>query len=127
MLKSKLVFVPVRTVCVLFLVTSTGVQVRAQQPQTAAPTKAAPLRRPPLFFREEWSQPASPGERPASQEAVSNTNLELKLYGHAAKEILLSGNAANEANPLNLWTGVTTAPIAVALREKNNYVDLTGL
>jgi len=99
----------------------------SQQPPPAAQTKAPPLRRSPLFFREEWNQPTKPGERPVSQEDVSNPNLELKLYGTASKELLLSGNNANEANPLNLWTGVTTGPVAAALREKNNYVDLTGL
>jgi hypothetical protein len=83
--------------------------------------------RPPLFFREEWRQPATPGERPASAEALSNAQLELKLYGPSGKDIQLSGNAQTEANPLNLWTGVCTSPIAAALKDKNNYVDLTGL
>ena len=29
--------------------------------------------------------------------------------------------------PLRLWTGMATSPVAVTLRDKRNYVDLTGL
>jgi len=83
--------------------------------------------RPPLFLKEAWKQPATPGEHPVSQEAVSSPSLELKLYGGSAKEILVSGDSANPGNPLNLWTGVTTTPIAVTLRDKQNFVDLTDL
>jgi hypothetical protein len=102
----------------------------AQQPAgegKQGKAKAPPAQRSPLFFREEWKPPTPPGERPVTPEALSNANLELKLYGASAKEIQFSGNAANETNPLNLWTGVTTSPIAVGFREKNNFVDLTGL
>jgi hypothetical protein len=104
----------------------------AQQPagegkQAQGKAKAPPLQRSPLFFREDWKPPTPAGERPVRLDDVSNPNLELKLYGPSGKDILLSGNAGNEAGPLNLWTGVTTSPIAVAFREKNNFVDLTGL
>ncbi len=83
--------------------------------------------RPPVFFKETWKQPTEPGEHPISPSVVSNTNLELKLYGASAKDIQLSGDSANPGTPLNLWTGVTTTPIAVTLRDKDNYVDLTDL
>ena len=88
---------------------------------------AAPPRvtRPPLFFREEWKQTAAGGEHPVNPaEALANPNLELKLYG---KEVLLTGSASDENNPIHLWTGVCAAPCAVALRDRNNYGDLTGL
>ena len=29
--------------------------------------------------------------------------------------------------PVNIWTGMCTTPFAATLRDKNNYVDLTGL
>lgn len=83
--------------------------------------------RPPLFFKEPWKQPTALGEHPVSQDVVSNANLELKLYGASAKEILISGDSANPGNPLNLWTGITTTPVAATLRDKENYVDLTDL
>jgi hypothetical protein len=95
--------------------------------QAQGKAKAPPLRRSPLFFREEWKPPMPAGERPIRLDDIGNPNLELKLYGASGKDILLSGNAGNEAGPLNLWTGVTTSPIAVGLRDKDNFVDLTGL
>jgi len=88
---------------------------------------AAPPRvtRPPLFFREAWKQTAAGGEHPVNPaEALANPNLELKLYG---KEVLLTGSASDENNPIHLWTGVCATPCAVALRDRNNYGDLTGL
>ena len=81
--------------------------------------------RPPLFFREVWKQTPAGGEHPVSpSEALSNANLELALHG---KEILLTGSAQDENNPIHLWTGTCTTPCAVSLRDRNNYVDLTGL
>jgi hypothetical protein len=84
--------------------------------------------RPPLFFREEWKQNEKGGEHPVvPAEALSNPNLELKLYGASGKEILMTGSAQDETNPTHLWTGVCTTPCAAALRDKNNFADLTGL
>ena len=81
--------------------------------------------RPPLFLREEWKQTPAGGEHPVNpQEALSNSNLELKLYG---KGILLTGSVQDESNPIHLWTGTCTTPCGVSLRDKSNYADLTGL
>jgi hypothetical protein len=33
----------------------------------------------------------------------------------------------DSTGPISIWTGLTKAPVAVTLRDKNNYVDLTGL
>jgi len=88
----------------------------------------ARVTRPPLFLKEEWKQTPAGGEHPVvPSEALSNPNLELKLYGPTGKEILMTGSAQDENNPIHLWTGMCTTPCAVALREKNNYADLTGL
>jgi hypothetical protein len=98
--------------------------VNAQEPGRGrgGPPRAT---RPPLFFREEWKQTPAGGEHPINvSEALSNPNLELKLYG---KEILLTGSAQDQNNPIHLWTGTCATPCAVALRDKNNYADLTGL
>src|SRR5690348_15042363 len=78
----------------------------AQQP---APPAAAPAAggagragganrgRPPLFFKEEWKQTEKGGEHPVDPAiALSNPNLELKLYGPAAKEFLMTGAANDE-------------------------------
>src|SRR5439155_7974388 len=44
-----------------------------------------------------------------------------------AKHMVLTGAAQNESNPIHRWTGLCTEPCAAALRDKENYVDLTGL
>jgi hypothetical protein len=89
--------------------------------------RGAAAGRAPLFFREEWKQSAAGGEHPVSQESVANPNLELKLYGSSAKEIAVTGAATDENNPIHAWTGLCTTPCALTLRDKNNFVDLTGL
>jgi hypothetical protein len=102
--------------------------IRAQEPARGRGASAPRVTRPPLFFREEWKQTPAGGEHPVVvSEALSNPNLELKLYGSTGKEILMTGSAQDENNPIHLWTGMCTTPCAVALREKNNYADLTGL
>src|SRR5436190_2051881 len=110
-----------------------GYSVLAQQPAStpAAPAAARPARAangpPPLFFKETWqlNGPAhaiAPGEN-----VLTNPALELKLYGPSAgaadpdKRIWISGP------PSNIWTGMTTTPFAGTIRDKNNFVDLTGL
>ncbi len=83
---------------------------------------------PPLFIAEEWTRPANArGQVPVAASNVSHQNLELKVYGTDAKNLTISGEAGNATGPLNLWTGMCTAPVAATLRDKNNYVDLTGL
>ena len=118
----------------LMLLTATCVMAlsaSAQQPGPAAGrggANAARNVRPALFFREEWKQ--APGGTEAAvnpADAVANADLELKLYGPGGKDIQLSGSAQNQANPLHLWTGLCEQVCAAALRNKDNYVDLTGL
>ena len=68
----------------------------AQQPPAgrgrgAAPAAAAEAAtRPPLLFKEEWKQPPYTGalndeNRRATQDAITNSRLELKLYGTDAR------------------------------------------
>ncbi len=83
--------------------------------------------RPPLLFREEWKQPPYTGKiddekRRLTQAAVTNPNLELRMYGDA-HSISVSAHEGRE----DLWTGLTATPVAVTLRDKANYFDLTGL
>lgn len=79
-----------------------------------------------LFFREEWKRIPGPIERPVSQQNVAGTNLELKLYGPSAKEVLFNGGTDVANNPPHLWTGMCTQTCAVALRDRNNFIDLSG-
>ena len=122
---------------------ATGSYTFAQQPSLTpvqAATRAARLRAfakaenaqpPPLLFHEAWTWKLSPygldvlppAERHVSQAVVSNPNLELRLYGSDARDIIISGHEGR----YDLWTGITTSPVAVTLRDKDHYFDLTGL
>jgi hypothetical protein len=84
--------------------------------------------RPPLFLKEEWKAPAGGGEKPVDPAvSVMNANLELKLYGPGGKDFQMTGVAGNESNPVHLWTGLCEQLCAAALRDKENFVDLSGL
>jgi hypothetical protein len=101
---------------------------QASAPAPAAPAAAAPpkLMRPGLFFKEEWKQTPQGNEHAVTPESVGNPSLELKLYVPSG-EMELTGSANDENNPTHVWTGLCTSPCAVALREKTNFADLTGL
>ena len=84
--------------------------------------------RPPLLFKEDWKLP--PHEGAPSDEnmritpaVVANDRLEVKWYGPGASWI----RAAEHEGRIDLWTGLATSPVAVTLRDKRNYLDLTGL
>jgi len=83
---------------------------------------------PPLLFREAWQQPPHTGElndenRRITPQALTNSELELRLYGTDARNIQVT-----EHNGIpDLWNGFTTSPVALTLRYKNAYLDLTGL
>lgn len=88
----------------------------------------APATRPPLLFKEDWRLPKHDG--PATDEntrftpeVVTNDRLEAKLYGPGSAPV----RAAEHEGRIDLWTGLATSPVAVTLRDKRNYVDLTGL
>lgn len=93
---------------------------------------------PALLFRETWLQP--PGAKPVGQGdgtddvvtrltaanlpvVVANKRLELRVYG---KDGYLVRTAQHQGRN-DLWSGMATTPVAVTLRDKANYVDLTGL
>src|SRR4051794_31219746 len=66
---------------------------------------------PPLLFREVWQQPPHTGpltdeNRRITPQAVTNQDLELRLYGTDARNIQVT-----EHNGIpDLWTGFTTSP-----------------
>jgi len=83
---------------------------------------------PTLLFREVWQQPPHTGpltdeNRRITPQALTNADLELRLYGADARDIQVT-----EHNGVpDLWTGFTTSPVALTLRHKTAYLDLTGL
>jgi len=102
--------------------------VSAQQPAAPAATRAPapPRERPSLFFSEEWKETTETGDITVSQQFVANPNLELKLYGPGAKGQMITGSAKNPQNPTHVWNGMCAANCAMTLRDKTNFVDLTG-
>jgi len=115
---------------VLLLTAMAGLIAFGQQtdaPARQAKKEAPRVSRTPLFFDEVWKQTPAGGEHPVTPESVANPNLELKLYGPSGKEIQLTGSAQDENNPTHVWTGLCTTPCAFTFRDKQNYVDLTGL
>jgi hypothetical protein len=63
-----------------------------------------PAVRPPLLFREDWRLPKHAG--PATDDNMRFTP---------------------EVGRIDMWTGLATSPVALTLRDKRNYLDLTGL
>ncbi len=101
----------------------------ASRGQAAAASPAAPpATRPPLVFTETWKLPPHAGE-PTDQNmrftpaVVTSPSLEAKLYGPGSSVV----RAAQHEGRFDLWTGLATSPVAVMLRDRRNYVDLTGL
>jgi hypothetical protein len=83
---------------------------------------------PPLLFREVWQQPPHTGplndeNRRITPQALTNPDLELRLYGTDAHNIQVT---SHNGIP-DLWTGFTNSPVALTLRHRNAYLDLTGL
>ena len=107
------------------LVWATGAFAQAPAGRGAAPP---PATRPPLVFKEDWRLPPHEGA-PTDENmrftpaVVKNDGIEAKLYGTNASVI----RAAEHEGRIDLWTGLATSPVAVTLRDKRNYVDLTGL
>jgi hypothetical protein len=100
----------------------------APQGQTVGRGAAEPAARPALLFKEEWKQPPYTGtlndeNRRATQDAVTNPRLELKLYGPESRNV----GVYNHEGRFDVWTGVVPSPVAIMLRDKTSYADLTGL
>ena len=94
-------------------------------PEALAELREVP---PPMAFRETWKQPPYAGrltdpKRRVTQEAVSNPNLQLQLYGPDAQDVEVYDHYGQH----DLWTGLVPSPVAVTLRDRHAYFDLTGL
>jgi len=100
---------------------------KPEAPRTGA-APAARAERPGLFFREDFKVPKAtypdPCCMPFTPESLTGANLELKFYG-AGKDMTLVGVPGDDINPLHVWSGLCPTGCAMALRDKNNFVDLT--
>ena len=100
----------------------------AQARPTPAPGTQKPgmTPRPALLFSEPWRLPPYTGEQTDENmrftpAVVTNPNVEVTLYGQAAAVI----RAAVHEERIDLWNGMATSPVAITLRDRRNYVDLT--
>src|SRR6202521_1175314 len=91
------------------------------------------LQYPPLFFREDWTlasglpntnTPQEP-EHTVVQGDVANPNLEVRLYGDKVGPVAVKQAYNNDIT--YVMTLLCTSNCAIALRDKTNDVDLTGL
>jgi len=117
----------VNVLLALGMVYSSFAQQAAPEGAGKGAKKGAKVVRPALFFREEWKIAPGAGEHAVTSDAVANPNLELKLYGPSGKQIQETGAPGDENNPVHMWTGLCENQCALALRDKNNYAELTGL
>ena len=86
----------------------------------------------PLFLKVEWVRPASQtAQVPVVQENIVDSNVQMKLYGPGAKQLLTTGTPPGmpgaDVAPFGVWSGACEAPFAITFKMKNSYVDLTGL
>lgn len=101
---------------------------QAQQTPAGRAPAAPPATRPPLLFKEAWRLPPHEGA-PTDEnmrftpEVVSSDQLQARVYGPAASVV----RAAEHEGRIDLWTGLATSPVALTLRDRRNYMDLTGL
>ncbi len=96
-------------------------------PALTATAQQQQVARAPLLFKEEWREPPHTGERTDENmrftpSAVTNDRLDVKLYGQDSTVI----RTAQHEGRVDLWTGLATSPVAVTLRDKRNFVDLTA-
>jgi hypothetical protein len=108
-------------------------QAAGRGPAGAAVRDLPPTPPPPLFFAAQWQQgkkadgSVETAEVPVMQQNVGSGALELDFIGPTAKEIQVTGIPGNKGNPMHVWTGLCTTPCGVAFRDRQSYVDLTGL
>jgi hypothetical protein len=100
-------------------------QTPAAPRPAGAPAEHGP-QRPPQFFLEEWKQGPTGGENAVTAASLANPALELTLIVPAG-QIELTGNSGDENNPIHVWLGLCTTPCGLALRNRQNLADLTGL
>lgn len=105
-----------------------GFTAAAQQPAPAAakaPKYIPEDHRPGLFFRETWKDPEVQ-ERPVKQADIASANLELKLYGPGSVDLRIVIHKSPVDDPSYIWSGSSPGQWALTLRDRNNYVDLSG-
>lgn len=92
---------------------------------TVMAISASAQERPGLFFREDWKE--IPAATPVTQEHVVNPQLVVSLHGPGKALIKKSHHDKPLDDPYYIWSGDCTSNWAVSLRDKDSFVDLSGL
>jgi len=103
----------------LLLATPFLIDLKAWAPQ------APEDNRPPLFFREDWKEIAAAA--PVTQDHIANPKLQVVLYGPGKDGVRKSHHDTPKDDPYYIWLGSCPANCAIGLRDKDAFVDLTGL
>lgn len=114
------------TVTSLLALTLAVLAAQSQPAPAPATQKPGMAPRPPLLFSEPWRLPPYTGEQTDENmrftpAVVTNPRVEVKLYGPDAAVI----RAAVHEERVDLWNGMAASPVAITLRDRRNYVDLT--
>ena len=105
----------------------------APPPPRQEPQRSTRITFPPLLWREDWkydysqpnvNRPDEP-EHPVVQGDVGNPNLEVRTYGH--KEGVWMVDQAFNDHMMYVMTLLCESNCALTLRDKNNYMDLSGV
>ena len=115
-----------RVLLTLACLVASTVASTAQTTPTPNTQKPGMKPRPPLLYSEPWKLPPHIGEQTDENmrftpEVVTNPRLEAKLYGPDAKVV----RASVHEDRIDLWNGMSSSPVAVTLRDRRNFVDLT--
>jgi hypothetical protein len=81
--------------------------------------------RPPLFFRETWKDPEIQ-ERKVIQSDLVSPQLLFTVHGPSTVDVRLVKHTSPKDDPSYIWSGSSPQPWALTLKERNNYVDLSG-
>jgi hypothetical protein len=110
-----------------------GTSTVDNSPVDNSPAAADPAA--PLFLREDWKAPAGVGQTCfdctaetqvfVTQDLVENPNLELKMYGPGAGEVMVNRTGSADNLRTFTWAGLTEGAWAVLFKERTNYVDLS--
>ena len=98
-----------------------GVTVSGQQQAPFIPED----HRPPVFFRETWKDPEIQ-ERKVVQSDVLSPQLLLTVHGPPTVDVRIVKHSSPKDDPSYIWSGSSPQPWAVTLRDRNQYVDLSG-
>lgn len=115
-----------RAMLTIIWLAAVTVAAAAQTQPTPATQKPGMTPRPPLLLSEPWRLPPYTGEQTDENmrftpAVVTNPRVEVKLYGPDAAVI----RAAVHEERFDLWNGMAASPVAITLRDRRNYVDLT--